>query len=293
MMGDNIVPLKYNVMHASYGFLDDFSYWEEIMQMKENDNYGSYYNAYCSSIDYVFKGENKTEFIKEICPKSFSCFYDMLISKKNTNYREAGCRYFPYWLYYILKKHNCSNDTVQIYKTLMNTYLRYLPSASTFCTEYANKLTNEQLEDLISIYNTYKCIKKTETNYIPQNNNEYCITLKKIIDKYQESIIEEDHDMAQSRKSSIEGNIIQEIACSCRSNIINTIATTIILTSLILFFLLLVFKYTSYGPLLRHGIKSIRKKLYNIFNTRNIPKRTEVPINILNSGIYDMMYNQF
>ncbi|GAW84198.1 variable surface protein [Plasmodium gonderi] len=291
-MVDNIVGFKYNNMRVRYRFLDDFSYWEKIMHMIEKENYRNNYNIYCSSIVNVYKGKDKTVFIKEICLKSFSCFYDMLISQKNTNYREAGCRYFPYWLYYILKKHNCSNDTVQIYKTLLNTYVYYMRVSSTFCTEYVNKLTNEQLEDLISIYNTYKCIKKTETNDASQNNNEYCITLKKIIDKYQESIIQKDHDRAKLQKCTTEINNKQEIGCSCRSNIVNTIATTIILTLLILLFLLFMFKYTSYGSLLCHKIKRIRKKLDNISNIRNIRKRTELPINMLNSGIYDMLYNQ-
>ncbi|GAW84195.1 variable surface protein [Plasmodium gonderi] len=291
-MEDNIVRLNYNDMRYRYRFLHEFSYWEECIQNKNRDDYGTTYNSYCSSMKDVYKGNNETVFINEICPKSFSYFFDMYFSGNYANYREAGCRYFLYWLYHIMKKHNCSNDTVEIYKTLINKFVHIYGPTTSYCTDYMNKLKNEQLEDLIFLYNTYKCVKNIQTHDVSQDNREYCDILKKIINENPTPIVQRVCDMAESQKSSTKKNNIQEIECSCRSNILNTIATTIIITLLILFFLLFLFKYTSYGSLLRQRIKWIRKKLDNISNIRNTMKPIEVPTNIFNSRIYDMLYNQ-
>ncbi|GAW84196.1 variable surface protein [Plasmodium gonderi] len=285
-MADNIVPLKYNDMRG-YKFLPDFPRCEKIIQMNKDVSVNTYKDV-CSSIASKFKGNNNNLFIQEICPKSLSYLYDVNVKGTYIEYRKAGCIYFPYWLYYSLKKINYSDYTKDIYNEMIKTYPLNLGFQTKFCTDYEIK-TNEQLEDLIFLYNTYKCIKGIKTHNVSENYNGYCDILKKIINENQKPMPQEVHERAQSQKSTTEVNNIQEITCSCRSNIVNIIAITIILTLLILFFLLF---YTSYGSLLRQRIKWIRKKLDNISNIRNTTKPIEVPTNIFNSRIYDMLYNQ-
>ncbi|GAW84644.1 variable surface protein [Plasmodium gonderi] len=272
-----------------YKFLKDFPFCEDTIQQFKN--YPLRRSSYvCYAIANKFASNVNTNIILRVCPQILEYLYDLNIMSKNNIYREAGCRFIHYWLYYYLKKHNYSKYTVQIYEIIMLYYASTM-NRTTFCTDYVNKLTDEQLEYLNYIYNFYKCIKNISKYNISENYTKYCGALKNIIEENQTPVLKEVCDTTQPQKSTLEESNIQEIACSCRSNIVATILATIIVMLIMLFFLLFFFKYTPYGPLLSRRIKRIRKMLDKNTNPRNISQRTEVPINILNSGIYDMLYN--
>ncbi|GAW84516.1 variable surface protein [Plasmodium gonderi] len=252
-----------------YGFLNDFPFCENKIQEIHNIADRKIYHTFCFRIakKFNFNDEVKTNFINDMCPQALSYLFDINIKGGYSKYKKAGCRFFHYWLYYLLKKYNYCNYTNDIY----NDMLSYHPTAlgtPTFCTDYSKKATYEELEDLRAIYNSYKCLKKINKVNVSDNYTKYCDSLIKIIDENQKPVVHKVFPQANSQISSPEENNTQEIPRSSRSNI-----------------------YTPYGSLLRHKIKRIRIKLDNITNTRNVLKPTEVPINILNSSMYDMLYN--
>ncbi|GAW84199.1 variable surface protein [Plasmodium gonderi] len=275
-----------------YKFMNKFPYCEDTIQKLLNVS-GNTYNKFCSAIaeNFKFKEKVKNEFIQKICPQAHAYLYDININKEYAEYKKAGCRYYIYWLYDYLKKSIYTSYTKEVYEKMMSDYPLH-NGMQKYCSDYEEEVTFEQLEELTAIYKSYKCIKKINEQDVSENQRKYCNALKNIIEENQKQSVNKVCEHAKLQISSPVENNTQEIACSCRSNIVNTIAATIIVTLLILFFLLFVFKYTSYGLFLRHRIKRIRKKLDNISNIWNISKRTEVPINILNSGIYDMLYNE-
>ncbi|SBS82458.1 PIR Superfamily Protein [Plasmodium ovale curtisi] len=279
----------YNAAYSNCIYKDKLDYYKNDGELENNVGCSDFTNSYL-----ITKGNKQN-----ICKAVILFFKDLNeqtyefegTTHEDTIYRDNGCKYLFYWLYtYELDNTETIENALNMYKDL---YTRYNANHGGLdklnkCIDEMNVHTSAKLVKLTNLYNALdnfftknkmkkekaECIGNfidTYNNYVDEcrrgNDNDFCNELKNFRKKYNfyiENVI----------KCRGEQYLLQPVESS---DIVSTTIIPFSLISMVSLILPILYKFTAFGPWVRHIIGKNR----NVWNNMN-----EEPDQLLN--IYEI-----
>ncbi|GAW84032.1 variable surface protein [Plasmodium gonderi] len=255
-----------------------FPKWEQIIDNIDWKTEKDFMN-YCN----YFKGKFPNTFnsnVEDICYQSLA-YLDKVYTTYESSLEETAFIYFYYWIYkYKLKKGGNVEDIKKLYKELIEKFDESWYS-HTRLKKYKEKyIPDNELEDLMNLHDMYKSFILIKNKCEPNKNENYCNTIKDIMNKYNPQVI------IETNKTSTPKELHY-----CQVNIVKSIIITIVITLVISSLLVIIYKFIPYGSFMNFPIKRNRNKCNNTYDEWNSMQSSEISSNISRNRIYDVLYN--
>ncbi|GAW84562.1 variable surface protein [Plasmodium gonderi] len=243
-----------------------FPKWEQIIDnidWKTEKDFMTYCNYFKGKFSNTFNSN-----VEHICCQTLA-YLDKVCTTYKGSLEEAAIKYFYYWIYrYKLKKGGTFDDIKKLYKELIEKFELWYSHSR--LKEYEEKyIPDNELEDLKNLHDMYKSFILIKNKCEPNKNENYCNTIKDIMNKYNPEVI------IETNKTCTPNELHY-----CQVNIVKSIIITIV-----------TILFMTYGSFMNFPIKRNRKKCNNTYDEWNSMQSSEISSNISRNRIYDVLYN--
>ncbi|GAW84011.1 variable surface protein [Plasmodium gonderi] len=261
-----------------YEFISSFPGFKEQLESHKGSNT---YRNQCKRImekyptDIILDNYN-------ICTTAMSYIYEFSRIRGDIS-QYTQCFYVYYWMYHELMKRGISCAAKNLYKEFLNELQR--EGTQNTCKSYgANNNSDNHIEEVKYLYEAYLCLNKKKNEGEEEEeegeNNNFCKTLKEIIQEY---IEKKKYELFKSDK--------QEMSSSMQTNTKDIIIISILVTLVVLLLLFYVLKYTSFYTRLTYKLKSKINEFKNEDEEMNILHQYEDFKSISINNGYNIVYN--
>ncbi|SBS95263.1 PIR Superfamily Protein [Plasmodium ovale curtisi] len=258
----------YNAATLNYRFKEKLNSYKNCIEKKNIDGCHGFNNEHL----------NTGVIQNKICEAVIQFLTHLKEETKDTTYRDNGCKYLYYWLYTHMKKdQETIKNTLKLYEELYRIYNQKHDLLNTF-DNYIKEMNEHTSEKLVKLTDMYNILDNFYEGEKPPKPKVDCISgVAALYTKYLDECIKGyDDDFCDELKNFRKKHnfIIQKVLlCEGEQYLlppvvrVNRVDMTIIpytLISVTSFILPILYKFTAFGPWIRHLIGKNRNMLDNI-----------------------------